>query len=470
MSEIQESAGHSPAPHLSDPDESASARNDGWAGLPLRHLVQARIPTEEGEFQLHVFRDDRDGKEHLALVRGELGDGERVLTRIHSECFTGDVLGSLRCDCGDQLQRAMHLIGDAGRGVIVYLRQEGRGIGLVDKLRAYNLQDRGYDTVDANLILGHQADERDYRVAAWILNELGVHSIELLTNNPHKIEAIDRLGITVLARLPIQSTPGPENLAYLETKAARMDHLLDVGTPGPHAAPYLRGAAYESTGQRPRITVTYLESLDGQLSGAIGGQIRIADGDVRRVAHRLRAAHDALIVSHEVFEHEYRSLGAELVAGPNPRVVVVDDQLRLSPDVIRLAEVDVPPWIIARRDASLETERALEAAGGEVLRVDAEVDGHVDLQAVLAALFGRGIESVLVEGDVRLVERFLQTRLVDELVVTVVPDLVGGNGARGHSRSERKNGFPRVADAAHEWLNGYTIIWGTPTWDEQADA
>ena len=194
----------------------------------IMQMTRARIPTAAGEFQLCLYRDNHTDKEHLALVMGEVVDQRDVLVRLHSECFTGDVLGSLRCDCGDQLLQAMHLVAEAGTGVVIYLRQEGRGIGLLDKLRAYNLQDVGYDTVDANLMLGHQADERDYTVAALILEDLGVQSTHLLTNNPLKIQSLQELGVSVTARVPLQPRVTTENAAYLATKAQRMNHQLSL--------------------------------------------------------------------------------------------------------------------------------------------------------------------------------------------------------------------------------------------------
>jgi GTP cyclohydrolase II len=194
----------------------------------VTRMVAARIPTEFGEFDLYLYANNQDDKEHLALVKGDIDGQSDVPVRIHSECFTGDVIGSRRCDCGEQLHRAMSIISEVGRGVIVYLRQEGRGIGLLEKLRAYNLQDEGYDTVEANLLLGHQADERDYTVAARILEDLSVKSILLLTNNPTKIEALTDLGISITARVPLQATINADNAAYLKTKARRMHHLLDV--------------------------------------------------------------------------------------------------------------------------------------------------------------------------------------------------------------------------------------------------
>jgi 3,4-dihydroxy 2-butanone 4-phosphate synthase/GTP cyclohydrolase II len=198
------------------------------AELTITQMTCARVPTVAGEFQLCLYLDNQSDKEHLALVMGEVADQQDVLVRIHSECFTGDVLGSLRCDCGDQLHQAMRLIAEEGAGALVYLRQEGRGIGLLDKLRAYNLQDVGYDTVDANLLLGHQADERDYTVAALILKDLDVHSVRLLTNNPEKIESLHKLGVSVSARVPLQPRVTTENAAYLTAKAERMNHLFNL--------------------------------------------------------------------------------------------------------------------------------------------------------------------------------------------------------------------------------------------------
>src|SRR3990172_216888 len=192
----------------------------------VERMAVARIPTGQGEYYLYLYTNNQDEKEHLALVMGDVLQQDDILVRVHSECFTGDVLGSRRCDCGEQLQRSMQLIAAAGSGILIYLRQEGRGIGLLNKLRAYNLQDEGYDTVDANLALGHQADERDYTVAALILKDLSVRSIRLLTNNPHKIESLRQLGVRVNARVPLQPTVHADNADYLRTKVERMRHLL----------------------------------------------------------------------------------------------------------------------------------------------------------------------------------------------------------------------------------------------------
>ena len=199
--------------------------------LEMQRMTCARIPTRQGEYQLCLYANNLDEKEHLAMVMGNVRDQSGVLVRVHSECFTGDVLGSRRCDCGEQLQLSLQQIAQEGSGVLVYLRQEGRGIGLLDKLRAYNLQDEGYDTVEANLALGHQADERDYTAAALILSDLGVRSIRLLTNNPSKISNLEELGVSVEERVPLEATVHAENAHYLFTKVARMNHLLNLGAP-----------------------------------------------------------------------------------------------------------------------------------------------------------------------------------------------------------------------------------------------
>ncbi|MFB7591801.1 bifunctional 3,4-dihydroxy-2-butanone-4-phosphate synthase/GTP cyclohydrolase II [Streptomyces sp. NPDC056169] len=193
----------------------------------VRREAEVQLPTAHGDFTAYGYRSTVDGVEHVALVHGEVGDGEDLLVRVHSECLTGDIFHSLRCDCGPQLQASMDRIQEAGRGVVVYLRgHEGRGIGLLSKLRAYELQEQGRDTLDANLELGLPADARDYAAGAQILVDLGVHSLRLMTNNPDKIEALTRYGLRVEGREPMPVQAGEHNLRYLRTKRDRMGHDL----------------------------------------------------------------------------------------------------------------------------------------------------------------------------------------------------------------------------------------------------
>jgi len=195
----------------------------------VERVVEARIPTAHGEFAAIGYRSLVDDRQHIALVKGDIGDGAGVLTRVHSECLTGDVFGSLRCDCGEQLDYALARIAEEGRGVVLYIRgHEGRGIGLLHKLAAYRLQDEGLDTVDANVNLGLPVDSRDYGVGSQILYDLGVRSMRLLTNNPVKRAAIEGYGLSIDERIPIALPPNEENKGYLQAKVARLGHEIDV--------------------------------------------------------------------------------------------------------------------------------------------------------------------------------------------------------------------------------------------------
>jgi 3,4-dihydroxy 2-butanone 4-phosphate synthase/GTP cyclohydrolase II len=198
----------------------------------VHRVAETKLPTKYGEFTAIAYKSDIDPDEHLALIMGDISTGEPVLVRVHSECLTGDVFGSLRCDCGEQVDVALQRIADEGRGVLLYMRQEGRGIGFHNKMRAYALQDRGLDTVEANLSLGFAPDLRDYGIGAQILVDLGLKEIRFLTNNPKKIIGFDGYGLKVVEQVPIVITPNPYNLHYLETKQKKLGHKLEVVNEG----------------------------------------------------------------------------------------------------------------------------------------------------------------------------------------------------------------------------------------------
>jgi 3,4-dihydroxy 2-butanone 4-phosphate synthase/GTP cyclohydrolase II len=194
----------------------------------IERLVEVKMPTEHGNFQLHAFRDTNSGQEHLALVKGTWEKDEPVLVRVHSSCLTGDIFGSCRCDCGPQLHKAMDMIEDAGKGVIIYMNQEGRGIGLINKLKAYELQEQGFDTMEANVKLGFKPDERDYGIGAQIIRDLGVKKMRLLTNNPTKRTGLVGYGLEIVESVPLEIESNVHNELYMKTKRDKMGHTLNM--------------------------------------------------------------------------------------------------------------------------------------------------------------------------------------------------------------------------------------------------
>ena len=201
-----------------------------YKSLCLRIVALANFPSRYGFFKVVAFENNKDGKDHIMVVKGDVEGAENVLTRVHSSCVTGDVLGSLRCDCGDQLEKALQMIEKEGQGVLLYMQQEGRGIGLTNKIKAYMYQDRGIDTYSANVLLGFPADPRTYELAAAMLKKFRILSIRLLTNNPQKIRDLEEFGVRIKERIPIEIPPNSFNRFYLETKKGKFGHLLSLST------------------------------------------------------------------------------------------------------------------------------------------------------------------------------------------------------------------------------------------------
>ncbi len=207
-------------------DKAAKKTADEQPPLKVELFATAELPSQYGQFEIVAFTNNRDGKEHVAVIHGDVDGRSEVLTRIHSECLTGDVFGSLKCDCGGQLDLALQEIAETDAGIVLYMRQEGRGIGLANKVKAYSLQDGGLDTVEANRHLGFDDDLRDYEISARMLELVGIESIVLMTNNPAKVEGLTNAGVVIDERRPIKTTPNPHNFNYLETKRIKSGHLL----------------------------------------------------------------------------------------------------------------------------------------------------------------------------------------------------------------------------------------------------
>jgi 3,4-dihydroxy 2-butanone 4-phosphate synthase/GTP cyclohydrolase II len=364
------------------------------------------------------------------------------------------------------------MIAEEGAGILIYLRQEGRGIGILDKLRAYNFQDMGFDTVDANLMLGHKADERDYTAAALILKDLGVQSVRLVTNNPLKIEGLQALGIPVSTRVPLSPHITTENASYLRTKVQRMRHLLHLGPTFEvigerlHSLETLstRATAHRQRTGRPFVTLTYAQSLDGSIAADPGQPLSLSGPQSLLLTHYLRAAHDAILVGIGTVLADNPLLSVRLVEGRNPQPVIVDSQLRFPLEANLLRRHPLSPWIATSEQADRQRQRRLEAAGARVLRLPTTPGGHIDLLALLDHLGTCGLNSLMVEGGARIITSFLADRLANYLVLTVVPRLVGGVHAVGSLGQVGASRFPALRHSGHQRLGEDLVLWGDLAW------
>jgi GTP cyclohydrolase II len=390
-------------------------------------IAQLTLPTSFGEWQTWAF--DWDGTIHLCLCRGEIGDGEDVLARLHSECLTGDALGSLRCDCGVQLRQSFRAIAAEGRGVVVYSTgHEGRGIGLADKLRAYMLQDDGLDTLEANEHLGLPADRRTFADATECLRALGVRSVRLLSNNPDKARALAEGGIRVLRVVGLPTSAHARNMRYLATKQHHMGHTMPMGGPlvDDVGAPVDVGALLGNirpSAAKPYVVVKYAQTLDGRIATSSGDSRWISGEEERRVSHALRASCDAVLVGLGTVLTDDPQLTVRLVPGASPIRVVLDSTLRIPDDAHVLT--DDAATIILTTDASpADRLEGLRRRGVSVLVVPAGPQG-VDPFAALEAVRRAGIHSLLVEGGARVITTFLSSGLADRMIVGIAPRVLG---------------------------------------------
>lgn len=388
----------------------------------IKNLVKTRLPTGFGDFSLYLYLEG--GKEHLALVKGEVSGLAPVPVRVHSECLTGDVFGSRRCDCGDQLKHTLMYLGRQKAGILIYLRQEGRGIGLLKKMEAYNLQDQGLDTVEANIQLGHQADERDYGIAARILRDLDVASIRLITNNPHKVEELESHGIQVAARIPIEVGQHEENLGYLRSKAERMAHLLrfteQVPTDHDFAfmAPLLAQLALaRNSGQsRPFVTLAYAQSLDGVLL-AQPEHAAFGSRDFG-LGQYLDAHHDATLLSASD-----GWLSLLHVPGAGLRVILDPDLIwDGSHGCVESSRI----LVITSSEHDAAKRQELEAKGIRVIALPFKHRLAFEPSEILERLSALGVRTLLVHGHETTMRVFMQAQLIDYCVISLMACYVGG--------------------------------------------
>ena len=403
------------------------------------------LPTRFGLFESRAF-ECSSGFVYLALVRGDVQGHADVLTRVHSECLTGDTLGSLRCDCGLQLQLALRAIASAPRGVLVYATgHEGRGIGLINKLRSYLEQDLGADTLEANVRLGLPVDGRDYTDAAAVLQALDVRSVQLLTNNPGKVEGLRAAGVVVASVEALATAPHSRNVAYLRTKQERLGHLQPTGevmTDSGWPAMPLAVDTTELIGNisrhdtRPYVVLKYAQTVDGRIATSTGDSKWISGEGERRISHALRAACDAVLVGVGTVLQDDPQLTVRMVPGATPARVVLDSTLRV-PQTARMLEPDAPTIILTTERSDPRRRELLRRRHVGVQVLPSGPEG-VDLDAALAMLRQAGVHTLLVEGGAKVITSMLAGGVVDRLVVGVAPTIIGQGmeavGALGTTR------------------------------------
>ena len=394
----------------------------------VTEVARVPLPTPFGPFEARAF-ECSSGNVYLAMTRGSVDGAGPMLTRVHSECLTGDVFGSLRCDCGVQLREALKRIAAEGRGVLVYATgHEGRGIGLVNKLRAYMAQDQGSDTVDANLHLGFPVDLRSYEDAAEVLEILGVTSIKLMTNNPKKVEALLHHGISVEEVQPLTVAPHTRNSTYLNTKRNRLGHNGSLVSPKtlettPVDIRKLLGPV-RPRDDRPYVVIKYAQSLDGRIATSVGDSRWISSEAERMMSHSMRAHCDAVMAGIGTVINDDPQLTVRLVSGSSPIRIVLDSKLRMPAEAKVLTE-EGTTVVLTTALSEAQRRRELTERGAEIVVLPQGDDG-VDLGEALLYLRRRGIESILVEGGARVITSLLASRgLADRLVVSIAPSVLG---------------------------------------------
>jgi GTP cyclohydrolase II len=409
-------------------DESGELRSV-TVHTAVSEVASVPLPTDYGEFLLRAFaRDDRP-EVIVALIMGDLGDGRSVLTRIHSECLTGDALASRRCDCGSQLQSSMRTVASEGRGLVLYVvGHEGRGTGLVAKLKAYAVQDLGLDTVDANVALGLSVDSRDYRGTAAVLQALGVTSVRLLTNNPAKGADLCECGIEVEERVPAHVAPHVRNAPYLAAKHNRLGHappkaaLFDEHVDEIGGTTELLGEARPHA-DRPYVVLKYAQTLDGRIATRSGDSHWISSERERRLAHAMRAASDAVLVGIGTVVADDPLLTVRLVPGNSPMRVVLDSRFRI-PLEAQVLNDHAATTVVTTEAASTAKRETLLGRGVSICTVKASPTG-VDLADALRALLELGVSTLVVEGGSRVITSFLEAGLADRAVIAIAPIFIG---------------------------------------------
>ena len=408
---------------------------------------KAKLPTLHGIFNCYCFPDETH--EHVAMVYGDITNKKNVITRIHSECFTGDLFGSMKCDCGEQLDAALKYIVSNGSGLVIYLKQEGRGIGLFNKLKAYELQDQNQlDTIESNHQLGFGTDLRSYTHAVQILNFFNINSIQLISNNPEKKSALNHAGITVNKMIELKTNVNPFNKNYLNTKKQKLHHKLTLSE--------------QKKESKIMITAAYAQTINGTISLENFSPIQISNKDALHLTHKIRTNHDAILVGINTILTDNPRLTARSVQGSQPQPCIIDTHLRCD-TTKNIFQHDKNPWIFTASTDSKKIQK-IEAAGGTIFQLKKTKKNLLDLNQIIVLLEKKNIKSLLIEGGRTILTQFLEEKLIDSFTITLSPEFLSGTNVLNMKSPLKLSNKVYLSELTSYLLADNIIIEGVPNY------
>ena len=405
---------------------------------------KALVPTQYGYFTFYCFL--QGGKENVAMVYGDINNKTDVLIRVHSECFTGDVIQSLKCDCGEQLDKALKKIAKESLGMVIYLKQEGRGIGLFQKLNAYELQDKkNMDTMESNLALGHDIDERSYQDAIDIISFFKLKSIRLITNNPEKATQLSKANINISEIVSLSSQINPFNESYLTVKKEKLNHKITIK---------------QKDIKKIHITASYAQSMNGTISMESLQPLQLSNTDALKLTHKLRASHDAILIGINTLISDDPKLTLRYAKGTQPQPCIIDTDLKFIQDS-DIFNHPKKPWFFTA-STNKKKQLYLKSKGCKVFQVNQSNTKLLDLNQVVTILQKNNIKSVIVEGGKRILTQFLNNQLVDRCIITISPMFINGTNILDKSITYKLSDSIKLKNISSYSLADNIIIEGDP--------